>query len=232
MRAFLKLYHDLFVYNPVAMILTTAVMLWICAPVYLYIIVKFIALIKFFKGKITETHRLHGISILLQEANGQYVETLEAYQKLQCEIKDLHSDKGKEETGTQLETLTHILQNFQEKDCIRAWCSTLADGIVISFHRLAAEGCKPTAANWDDLKVYTYSTYPNFAAWHIRHFADIEKKEAQICLLVKLGFIPSEMAILLVTSRQNIANIRKCLLKRYFEKDGIPADFDREIQTL
>ena len=172
------------------------------------------------------------ISILLQEANGQYVETLEAYQKLQCEIKDLHSDKGKEETGIQLETLTHILQNFQEKDCIGAWCSTLADGIVISFHRLAAEGCKPTAANWDDLKVYTYSTYPNFAAWHIRHFADIEKKEAQICLLVKLGFIPSEMAILLVTSRQNIANIRKCLLKRYFEKDGIPADFDREIQTL
>lgn len=62
MKAFLKLYHDLFVYNPVAMILTTAVMLWICAPVYLYIIVKFIALIKFFKGKVTETHRLHGIS--------------------------------------------------------------------------------------------------------------------------------------------------------------------------
>lgn len=55
---------------------------------------------------------------------------------------------------------------------------------------------------------------------------------AIICLLVKLGFIPSEMAILLVTSRQNIANIRKYLLKRYFEKDGIPADFDREIQTL
>ena len=55
MRAFLKLYNELFVYNPVAMILTTAVMLWICAPVYLYIIVKFIALIKFFKGKVTET---------------------------------------------------------------------------------------------------------------------------------------------------------------------------------
>ena len=43
--------HDLIVQHPFASVLTVAVCILACLPVFFYILAKVIALVKFFKGK-------------------------------------------------------------------------------------------------------------------------------------------------------------------------------------
>ena len=47
----LKPLNDIFVQHPFASMLTISICLVICSPIFFYILVKIIALVKFFKGK-------------------------------------------------------------------------------------------------------------------------------------------------------------------------------------
>lgn len=51
MSGILKPIHYIIVQHPFVSVLTVAVLLWICVPVFLYIFAKIAALIKFFKGE-------------------------------------------------------------------------------------------------------------------------------------------------------------------------------------
>lgn len=42
-----------------------------------------------------------------------------------------------------------------------------------------------------------------------------------MCLLVKMCFLPVEMAVLLVTSKQNVSNMRSRLVQKYLGKMGV-----------
>ena len=60
----------------------------------------------------------------------------------------------------------------------------------------------------------------------------ISCKEYRLCVLTRLGFIPTEMAALLATSRSNIANIRSRLMVKLFDEEGSTTDFDRRIAEI
>ena len=59
-----------------------------------------------------------------------------------------------------------------------------------------------------------------------------DKREYELCLLVKLGFAPSQINMLTGRSLQDIANIRKRMYNRITGKDGSSRDFDRYIKSL
>ena len=60
----------------------------------------------------------------------------------------------------------------------------------------------------------------------------LSESEYELCLLVKLGFAPSQINMLTGRSLQDIANIRKRMYNRITGKDGSSRDFDRYIKSL
>ena len=62
--------------------------------------------------------------------------------------------------------------------------------------------------------------------------AVLSESEYELCLLVKLGFAPSQISLLTGRSRSDITNIRKRLYNRITGKDGTSKDFDRYIKSL
>ena len=62
--------------------------------------------------------------------------------------------------------------------------------------------------------------------------AVLSESEYELCLLVKLGFAPSQISLLTGRSLQDIANIRKRMYNRITGKDGSSRDFDKFIKSL
>ena len=87
---------------------------------------------------------------------------------------------------------------------------------------------KATKKDWAELK--------RLISEHNKKLDSIKEKikpnEFEICILIKLGFSPSEIGIIQGNSLQYIANIRKRLYGKIFGKDGSAKDFDKFIKTL
>ena len=60
----------------------------------------------------------------------------------------------------------------------------------------------------------------------------LNEKEQRVCYLVWMGFTPTEMSILLTTTKQNISTIRARLLRKLFNVDGKSEDFDKKIKEV
>lgn len=60
----------------------------------------------------------------------------------------------------------------------------------------------------------------------------VNANEYQVCMLVRIGFTPSEISILTGLSQSNISNIRKRLLTKLTGRNGSPKDFDAYITNL
>ena len=61
---------------------------------------------------------------------------------------------------------------------------------------------------------------------------ELNAKEMHLCMLIKLRFIPSEMAILTNSSPQTVTNMRVRLLEKIFCEKGGARDLDRRIREL
>ena len=60
----------------------------------------------------------------------------------------------------------------------------------------------------------------------------VNANEYQVCMLVRIGFTPSDISILTGLSQSNISNIRKRLLTKLTGRNGSPKDFDAYITNL
>ncbi len=112
-----------------------------------------------------------------------------------------------------------------------------ADGVVnhpwvVKMRRKARIAKSPTRADWDEVESVLEQLDSCFLEWLNRKEPYINVKEYRLCVLIRLGFIPTEMAILLSTSRSNITNIRSRLTEKLFGKKGSSSDFDILISQL
>ena len=78
------------------------------------------------------------------------------------------------------------------------------------------------------------STEENFMEWltNCRKDKKLKEREWRMCLLVKMCFLPVEMAVLLVTSKQNVSNMRSRLVQKIFGQNGRSGEFDILISEL
>lgn len=60
----------------------------------------------------------------------------------------------------------------------------------------------------------------------------VNANEYQVCMLVRIGFTPSDISILTGLSQSNISNIRKRLLTKLTGRNGSPKGFDAYITNL
>ena len=97
---------------------------------------------------------------------------------------------------------------------------------VYHLHTLAAKGRNASAADWQEV----YELMGDFMSKLSRY--SLSARELSVCALIKLRFIPSEIAALTNSSPQAVTNLRVRLHEKIFGEKGGARDFDRKIRML
>jgi len=102
---------------------------------------------------------------------------------------------------------------------------------VNRMHHLADRGQAATSDDWDKLLQLIRQKAPDFMA-RLNAASKLTPKELNVCLLIRLHFIPSELAVLTDVSPQTITNMRVRLLQKLFHEKGGARLFDTKMQEL
>lgn len=60
----------------------------------------------------------------------------------------------------------------------------------------------------------------------------VNEYEYQMCMLIRTGFTPSDICILMNTSKSSVANVRKRIFTKLTGRNGSSKDFDAYINSL
>lgn len=104
--------------------------------------------------------------------------------------------------------------------------------ITIYFRQLALSVTQPTSDEWVEMRQMINCEIPNFYNVLNGKNSSLRLDEYYICMLVRLNFKPLEISNLTGFSQGNITNIRRRLLKKLFDKEGRPGEFDRLIMQI
>ena len=134
--------------------------------------------------------------------------------------------KEKEE---EIERLQKEKAEYEKNKDIAARMTLFADEPVVRILRRHAEK-EHVMMSGEERKmlISLFDSYEEIS----RLKAVLSESEYELCLLVKLGFAPSQINMLTGRSLQDIANIRKRMYNRITSKDGSSRDFDRYIKSL
>lgn len=193
--------------------------------ILIYVIIGFaliagLSLVAFIRS-LQKRRRLQLISM-----SRQYSDLLDKFIKARQDINDYQEgyDKYRNLKESEIEELKQALSIFQEDNSRpEMWDiedALLNSSIVKSMHSLACRGKAITDVQWEDFENLISS---KLDAFYIQisdsslGLTDIEKK---ICMLIRLRFIPSELAVLLDLSKQRITNIRTAINMKLFKEKG------------
>ena len=169
--------------------------------------------------------------------NARYSATLEQYEKTKDELEYLQADYNlfEKRKKREIDQLQKSLAVYQiDKTLPTEWGiedALLNNSIVKNLHQQAAIGKPSTDTQWNDLNRIVSEYLPHFYErinLSKKNLTDVEK---QVCILIKLRFIPSEISTLLSHTPQNITNIRTRINKKLFEEGGTKT-LDSNIRRL
>ena len=114
-------------------------------------------------------------------------------------------------------------KNSQERYRKKKNVELYNSSIVIRFHYFAEKVmASPAFDDWKELYKFVSKELPELAEYK----DTLKNGEYEICVLVRLGFAPSEIGILTGRKLSDIANIRKRLLLKLSNREGSAKDFD------
>ena len=103
---------------------------------------------------------------------------------------------------------------------------------VERLSELIAAGGHPSDEEWKELSK-VFEVYDNsFSKWLADQSGKLNRREMRLCMLSRLHFQPSEAAVLLVTTRQNVTNMRSRMMPKVFGEEGSAADFGLRIAEI
>ncbi len=113
------------------------------------------------------------------------------------------------------------------------WKQLLDTDIYQYFERL----CNTEASfqilskEWDSLQGAVNEAYPGFTGTLLR-IHKLSKHELRVCLLIKIGILPKDIAKLTNHSKESITSVRRRLYEKFFGKKGTPLQWDEFIRAL
>ncbi|MDE5949209.1 MAG: hypothetical protein K2G86_10640 [Prevotella sp.] len=87
------------------------------------------------------------------------------------------------------------------------------------------------AKEWKELDEIINKEIPDFKT-NLYSYYNISPHEYHICILIRLEFSPTDMAMLLGCTTSAVSKARKRLQEKFFSDKGTPKDFDQFIKTL
>ncbi len=157
--------------------------------------------------------------------NKEYSDSLLAYVRAQEELASLHSDTASliREKEREMENLRQALQPYKEElspERLSKEHSVLALAIVEKMHAHAAKATLPASDEWSELMRAVDVSLPDFFSFICERQDSLNNREQKVCVLTRLNFIPSEIAVLLSLSQQAITNLRTRLNSKLFNEEG------------
>ena len=108
-----------------------------------------------------------------------------------------------------------------------------ANGSYARFRYLSSHPSeKPTEEDWQLLRTMTDELLPDFKTTIYGAAPGLKQADYDICLLVRLYFSPSEVAMLTDNALSAITMKRRRLLERLFHQTGKAETFDRLIRQI
>ena len=112
----------------------------------------------------------------------------------------------------------------------------MAEGLLSSdtvnrLHHMAAKGKEAENADWKELHALIHQQSPEFLA-RLNASTNLSPLETNVCLLIRLRFTPSEIALLTGSSPQRVTNMRTSLLLKIFGEKGGARDFDSRLRGM
>lgn len=107
----------------------------------------------------------------------------------------------------------------------------LSSDMVNHLHHMANKGKEAEKEEWKELHTLIQQQSPEFLA-RLNASANLSPLETNVCLLIRLRFTPSEIAILTGISPQRVTNMRTSLLLKIFGEKGGARDFDSRLRGM
>lgn len=157
--------------------------------------------------------------------NQKFLETQTRYEQAKEDLQVLHNDYKAFETKKeeQIKILQDKLLDYQDLATIEKtqFENTLhQQEIVKKMHHYAITIHIPNEAEWDEIIDFTIQALPSFHTLLSSTQPNRHTQEFRVCLLARLGFIPSELVVLLDSSSQRITNIRSKMNLKLFGQKG------------
>ena len=101
------------------------------------------------------------------------------------------------------------------------------------YHKFleAEQGIKIKKEDWQELTHSINEAYTDFTL-RLLDLYPMKTIEMQVCLLIKIGVPPTQIAYITSHTKQAITSIRKRLYKKVFNMDGSPEDWDIFINSM
>jgi hypothetical protein len=130
--------------------------------------------------------------------------------------------------------LQNQLSEKKEKESVadgQLMDTLLNDTTVHFFHRMANGGKVPDKGQWKELYELILRVLPDFLP-SVNRNGLLSERDMRICMLIKLRFVPTEIATLIGLSPQSVTNSRTRLLQTIFGVKGGAREFDARIRQL
>lgn len=92
--------------------------------------------------------------------------------------------------------------------------------IVTIMHSHASKLTQLTTVEWSALIDVVGNHIPDFLASLEATSVRFTDDELRVCVLTRIGFVPSEIAVLMDMTKQNVTNLRSSLNKKIFNEAG------------
>lgn len=136
---------------------------------------------------------------------------------LKLKVDKYNSLKEKERTTEKIEKELNVIKSSD----IYNWIIQERDNY--SF--------KLDVKQWDSLKKLINEVYPNFDS-NLKSFLDVTPQEYRVCLLLKIGITPTNIAKFMCLTKEAITASRRRMYYKAFHKKGAPAEWDNIIASL
>lgn len=88
------------------------------------------------------------------------------------------------------------------------------------------------AEDWQELQLRVDETYDGFTTRLKNLYPQISEKELHICLLIKIGATPTQMATIMISSKQDISSVRSRLYTKLSGTKGSSKQCDQLVHSL
>ena len=142
-------------------------------------------------------------------------------------IEQIREKKALEQ---QIEDMNRKLSLFSGASREKAFLNTPIYAAIQSH--LGKAGDVPLSDDeWEQLHQMVNAVYPNFRE-KLTSLTPMNNFEYQVCLLLKIGVKPSEIASLTTHSRESVTSSRRRLYEKAMKKSGKPSDWDALVTIL
>lgn len=86
--------------------------------------------------------------------------------------------------------------------------------------------------DWNDLEIMIDEKIPTFYQTIKKLYPKLSRDDYRLCMLIRLGFTPSEISFLTNIPNSTISMKRSRFLFSMFQSEGKPEDFDKRIQEI